>query len=56
VNRPARPRIDPLALPCPACAAPVRKPCHDLPLDAYHFARVEEADGGGDPLKPEPNK
>lgn len=39
-----RPRLDPLVLPCPACAAPVREPCRDMPPDAYCYARVEEAD------------
>ena len=52
-SRPARPRLDPLALPCPACAAPVREPCRDMPPDAYCYARVEEADGGGVPINPE---
>ena len=55
-SRPARPRIDPLALPCPACAAPVREPCGDMPPDAYCYARVEEADGGGVPINPETSK
>lgn len=49
-----RPRLDPLVIPCPVCAAPVREPCRDMPTDAYHFARVEEADGGGDPVAQTP--
>ncbi len=44
------PRLDPLTVPCPACAAPTHAPCLDLPADAYHYGRVEGVDGGGDPI------
>ena len=40
----------PRIISCPVCDALAADPCKDLPDQAYHFARVEEFDGGGDPV------
>jgi len=40
----------PRVVPCPVCDALAADPCKDLPDQAYHFARVEEFNGGGDPV------